>query len=141
MMINHNGVETELPDEWWTAAGMPNFVRMASAYLCDHAATGGRHVCLIPIADIEPVPRTPAFRNWEGISARERVESILRAIVADIALPPVQLTRQATGYPFSLKDGLHRLYCSIAAGFTDIPAVKFIDMKALDAGRDIQELC
>ncbi len=103
-------------------------------------------MCLIRIADIEPVRRAagvPVFHDssWDGTPARQRVECILRAFVANGALPPVELTKQEGRYAFSLKDGLHRLYCSIAAGFTEIPAVKFIDLEALDAGRDIEELC
>jgi hypothetical protein len=96
--------------------------------------------------DIGPVQRAPGVHvfnahPWEGISARERVERILRAFVVNGALPPVEVTKQAGGYPFSLKDGLHRVYCSIAAGFTEIHAIKFIDLEALDAGRNIEELC
>ena len=146
MEISHHEVRTELPEEWWTAAGMSNFVRAASAYRCDHAAAGGRRVCLIPIVDIGPFRRAPGIQvfnadSWEGISARDRVERILRAFVVNDALPPVELTKQAGRYPFSLNGGLHRVYCSIAAGFTEIPAIKFIDFEALDAGRNIEELC
>jgi hypothetical protein len=146
MKISHHSVSTELPDEWLIAAGMSKFVLSAASYRCDHAAAGGRRVCLIPIPDIGPVRRTsgvPVFNanTWAGISARERVEHILRAFVVDDALPPIELTKQAGRYPYCLNDGVHRLYCSIAAGFTEIPAVKFIDLEAFDAGRDIEELC
>jgi len=138
MKIDHHGVWEELPEEWWIAAGMANFVRSASAYRCDHGAAGNRRVCLVRITDIEPVrrgPGVPIFNasSWENISARERVENILRAFVVNDALPPVELTKQAGRYPFGLKDGVHRVYCSIAAGFTEIPGVKFIDLDALDA--------
>jgi hypothetical protein len=136
----------ELPEEWWLATGMPDFVISATAYRCDQARAGGRRECLIPIADIGPVPRgdgVPVFKDdpCEGIPAKERVERILHAFVANIALPPIELTRQAGPYRFALKAGTHRVYCSIAAGFTHIPAVKFMDLEALDAGRDIEELC
>lgn len=116
---------------------MSNFVRAESAYHCDHAAAGGRRVCLIPIMDIGPVRRAPGVPVFD----RERVERILHAFVVNGALPPVELTKQAGRYPFYLKDGLHRVYCSIAARFTEIPAIKSIDLEALDAGRDIEELC
>jgi len=99
-----------------------------TAYRCNYAAAGGRRVCLIPIVDIGPVlrgPGVPIFNSWEEISARERVERILHGFVVNDALPPVELTQQAGRYPFSLRDGLHRVYCSIAAGFTEIPAIKF----------------
>jgi len=145
MNIAHHGVSEELPDEWWFAAGLLNFIRVASAYRCDHAAAGVRRVCLIPIANIEAQrgPSVPIFKDdpWEGIPGRKRVERILRAFVEDDALPPIELTKQAGRFPFYLQHGMHRLYCSIAAGFTEIPAVKFIDVEALDTGRDIEELC
>jgi hypothetical protein len=55
--------------------------------------------------------------------------------------PPVLLMKHTGQYPFRLTDGVHRLYCSIAAGFTDIPAIKFIDLEAFDAGLILEELC
>jgi len=125
---------------------MPNFVRSASAYRCDHEAAEPRRVCLIPILDIGPFRRAsgvPIFNDdrENGISARERVERILHAFAVNAALPPIKLTKQAGRYPFDLRDGAHRLLCSIAAGFTEIPAVRFIDLAALDAGSDLEELC
>lgn len=141
MQISHQGLSTELPDGWWVA---PGFIPPASAYRCDHSKAGGRRVCLIPIASIGPVhraPGVPIFNDSEGISAKDRVEQILRGFVANDALPPVELNKQEGRYPFALKAGMHRLYCSIAAGFTEIPAVKFIDLETLAAGREIEELC
>jgi hypothetical protein len=146
MNIRHHDLKEKLPEEWWIAAGMPNFIRSASAYRCDHAAAGGRRMCLIPIVDIGPIQRNPSVpvfnaNSWEGISARERVERIFHAFAANATLPPIELTKQAGRYPFDLRDGVHRLFCSIAAGYTEIPAVRFFDLAALDAGRDLEELC
>ncbi len=146
MNVRHHDLKEVLPDEWWVAAGMSNFVRSASAYRCDDSIAGGRRVSLIPIVDIGPVQRTHGVRvfnahSWEGISARERVERILHAFAMNGTLPPIELTKQAGRYPFCLKDGVHRVYCSIAAGFTHIPAIKFIDLEAFDAGLDLEELC
>lgn len=148
MIVNHHDLTVELPDEWWVEAGMSDFAPSSSAYRCDHVAARARRVCLIRITDIEPVQRAPGVpvfndRSWDGISAMERVQSILRAFVQNAELPPVELVRQTKPGPylFSLKDGVHRLYCSVAAGYTDIPAVKAFDLEAFDAGRDLEELC
>ena len=73
----------------------------------------------------------------------ERVQRILRGFVQNAELPPVELLRQTkTGpYPFCLKDGVHRLYCSLAAGYINIPAVKAFDRESFDSGRALEELC
>ncbi len=146
MKVRHHDSEIDLPDEWWIAAGMPKFFPSSSAYRCDHVAIGHRRVCLIRIADIEPVRRAAGvrvFNDCEGVSASERVQRILRGFVQNAELPPVELLRQTKPgpYPFCLKNGVHRLYCSLAARYTDIPAVKFFDLAAFDAGRDLEELC
>lgn len=146
MIVSHQDTTVDLPDEWWVASGMPKFVRSASAYRCDHATAAGRRVCLVPIVDIGPVHRTPGVpvftaHSWEGISARQRVERILHAFAVNGTLPPVELTKQAGRYPFCLKDGVHRVYCSIASGFTHIPAMTFIDLEAIDAGLALEDLC
>ena len=148
MKVSHHDLKVELPDEWWIAAGMSNFAPCSSAYRCDHVAAGHRRVCLIRITDIEPVRRAagvPVFndRCWDGISARERVQSIIRGFIQNAELPPVELSRQTMPGPylFCLKNGVHRLYCSLAAGYTDIPAVKAFDLEAFDADRDLEELC
>jgi hypothetical protein len=145
MMIKHHDSVEELPDDWWDEAGMRAFTKSSTAYRCDLAATNQR-VCLIPITEIEPVSRAPGVpifnpSSWEGMSAKDRVQRILKGFVQDVELPPVQLTKHTGQSPFRLKDGVHRLYCSIAAGFTDIPAVNFIDLETLDAGLELEELC
>ena len=48
---------------------------------------------------------------------------------------------EPAAHPFCLKDGVHRLYCSLAAGYTEIPAVKAFNLEACDAERDLEELC
>jgi len=67
----------------------------------------------------------------------------LRGFVENAELPPVELSRQTESgaHPFCLKDGVHRLYCSLAAGYTEIPAVKAFNLEACDAERDLEELC
>lgn len=147
MIICHHGLNAELPDEWWITTGMLNFVRSSAAYRCDQASVGNRRVCLIRITDIGQARRTPGVpvfndSSEEGIPAIERVQRILRGFVQNAALPPIELSRQPGLYPFfCLINGLHRLYCSLAAGYTHIPAVKAFDLRAFDAGLEIEELC
>lgn len=148
MKVRHHDLEVELPDEWWVAAGMSNFAPLSSAYRCDHISAGHRRVCLIRIADIEPVRRAPGVPIFndsplDGTPASERVQCILRGFVQNAELPPVEVLRQTKSglYRFCLKDGTHRLYCSLAAGYTEIPAVKAFNSESSDPGRELGELC
>ena len=88
---------------------------------------------LISINDIKPVPRLPDVplfkKTGDGhpdgeLSADARVIRILRAFVDGVALPPVEIVRVSSeGQPFELFDGAHRLYLSLAVGYTHVPAV------------------
>jgi hypothetical protein len=147
MRVFHHDRWVELPDEWWVSAGMSGFAVSSLAYRYAPDAAG-RRVCLIRIVDIEPARRGPGVAVFnddieEGIAAKERVQRILRGFLENAELPPVELSKQAgpIPYPFRLNHGVHRLYCSLAAGYTHVPAVKFLDSAVLDEGRDIAELC
>lgn len=50
--VSHHGVGTALPDEWWAAAGMPNFVLSAirTANPAVRAQAGGAHAGIVPLA-------------------------------------------------------------------------------------------
>jgi len=67
----------------------------------------------------------------------------LRGFVKNAELPPVEVLRQTGSgpYRFCLKNGTHRLYCSLAAGYTKIPAVKALDSESTDTGRELGGLC
>jgi hypothetical protein len=94
-------------------------------------ATGEPPAVLVPIADIGPVPEARRlngiFRDDqdEGIQARDRVLKILRGFRHDEFLPPVIIATAEPefGHKFELKNGTHRLYCAIAAGFTHVPTL------------------
>jgi hypothetical protein len=123
--IGHHDLMTDLNDEWWAEAGMHSFAPTSWAYRCD------RYAVEVPIADIGPVglPRrlNDIFRDNPdmGISARERVLKILWGFRCGEAIPPVEVVEGA-GYAhkYRLTDGVHRLYSSIAAGFTNVPTVR-----------------
>lgn len=128
MKVAHHGVEAELCDSWWSEAGMEDFVPSAKSFRVALGKFTGQDVFEVHIPDIAPVVRAPGvgiFNNNEEATAQERVVRILRAIHSDTALPPVEVVvaPEDAPYRYKLTAGYHRLYCSVACGFTHIPAV------------------
>jgi len=124
--IAHHDLVTDLDDEWWTEAGMHSFVPTSPAYRCD------RDAVVVRIEDICPVSlqrlSMGIFKDntdWR-IPARERVLKILWGFRCGEAIPPVEIIVGDAGYAhgYRLTDGTHRLYLSIAAGFTHVPTVR-----------------
>lgn len=118
-----SGASFEIPDAWWREADMYRFNSGASAY---HLAEFGQEeVCLVPIGSIRPID----LMGRQGLSFggfnRARMIFVLRAFVAYLALPPVEILPDGKdGFLFQLADGRHRFYASIAAGFSHIHAKK-----------------
>lgn len=137
MKITHHGLTEDLPDEWWAEAGMVDFVPHSRAYRTDQRAFGDQQILEVRIDDVGPVCRdigVSVFNDSsEGIPARERVLSILRGFRLAETLPPVEIIEDQKGHPhrYKLVDGTHRLYCSLAAGFTHVPAVQGFDWASL----------
>jgi hypothetical protein len=126
MKFAHHGLQIELPDEWWTEAGMRGFVPTFTAYRVNHRLF--QNAREVPIKDVGPVSRTPGVGIFndseeEGYTGRERVVGILRAFRFDNAIPPVEIVEGQAGYQYryTLLHGAHRLYCSLAAGFKCVP--------------------
>jgi hypothetical protein len=124
--IAHHDLMIDLSDEWWAEAGMQRFVPTSPAYRSDRKAVEVR------IADIGPVglerQLIGIFKDNGNvrISAHERVLRILWGFRCGEAIPPVEIIEGCASYGnrYRLADGVHRLYLSIAAGFTHIPAIK-----------------
>ena len=84
---------------------------------------------VVSLLQIEPPIRNPDVRpGWRGFD-RPRLISVLQAIASGVELPPVPLEVIANGHEFPpapftyrVRDGFHRFYASIAAGFTHLPA-------------------
>ena len=114
--------EFEIPDEWWVDAGMAGFTPTAQAY---RSSTGAE---LVPLTQIEPPYRNPTVaKDWRGFD-RERMISVLRGIATGAEIEPVPLLLLPSGtflfpapYGYRVKDGFHRFYASIAAGFECLP--------------------
>jgi hypothetical protein len=135
MIIRHHCHFLPLEDSWLVAAKAATFVPTRSAYVVDSTHCNERYLGLIDIDDIGPVLRAPSVPYFhgsveEGITAEERVVRILRAFATEAALPPVEIVKTPNGrYPFKLTDGTHRLYLSLAVGFTRVPANEGFDFE------------
>jgi hypothetical protein len=129
MRFLHHDFAFELNDDWWISAGMRGWKPLARSYPVDqHRFPNAREICL---ADIAPVRRQLShgvFNNdvETGLPARDRVINILRGFLEGGAIPPVEVVELPSGaqHPYSLTHGAHRLYLSIAAGFTHVSAVE-----------------
>lgn len=135
MKLKHHGLEIELDDAWWIDAGMEKFEPSSRAYTVDLLKTGKRDVFEVAIVDIREVSRSPGigvFNDNDEASAQTRVVRLLRGFVSGAAIPPVVVVREPAGsrYSYKLTAGAHRLYCSLAAGFTHVPAVEGFDFNA-----------
>jgi hypothetical protein len=120
-MPNHP-CDLEIPDDWLAEAGMDGLTPKMLAY----RSTAGAG--LIPLTQIEPPYRSPAVeKDWRGFD-RVRMVSILRGFVAGVEIEPVPLLTLPAGtflfpapYRYRVKDGFHRFYASVAAGFQCLP--------------------
>ena len=79
-------------------------------------------------------PGIPVFNDSHdtGLSAHGRVVSILCGFRDGAEIPPVEVVPapQGSAHLFKLTHGTHRLYCSLAAGFTHVPAIIGFDINA-----------
>jgi hypothetical protein len=134
MKLFHHDFEFKLDDQWWAEAGMTAFAPEGRSYRVDLNAFPDRTICEVPITEIEPVRRRLSHGVFNddpvtGLSAKDRVVSILRAFRENAAIPPVELIRlpSSARLTYKLTHGAHRFYLSIAVRFTHIPAVKGVE--------------
>jgi hypothetical protein len=99
---------------------MNTFLRRASAY--SHRAA--LETIVRPIAEIEPLDMSGRKHNSACGLDPERTICVLRGFVSGSKLPPIEIFENPDhGYRFRLRDGAHRFYASIAAGYHEIPTV------------------
>jgi hypothetical protein len=104
--------EFEIPDEWWSAAGMSGFTPRSSTYFASAHPTLATRV--LAIDQIRAFRHAPSVTDFD----RDRMLSVLDAIRRHQVLPPIEVDR----FTHRLHDGLHRFHASIAAGFSHVPA-------------------
>jgi hypothetical protein len=133
MKLVHHDLEVELPDEWWAEAGMLGFVAASSTYPTDAGLCKGQEIRAIFIEDIAPVQRAEGVGIFndsvEDGSAKDRVLHILRGFRQGVPIPPVEIVEggSLSNHRYKLVHGYHRLYCSLAAGFTHVPTIEGFD--------------
>lgn len=119
----------EIPDDWLAACGITSFTHKGHAY-CSRA-----EAVLVGLGEVTPPPRLrSSAKDWRGFE-RTRLLNVLKAIVAGEIIDPVPLIRLPEPdpsvqlpYRYVVRDGFHRFYASIIAGFSHLPA----NIEALD---------
>ena len=120
----HYPCDFEIPDEWWSEADMVGFKPTDVAYRSSTLAA------LIELTQIEPMPRLIETKNdFHGLD-RARLIDVLKKIVRGDEIYPVPVFElrvfdefTASPYLYRIRDGYHRFYGSIAAGFSHLPVV------------------
>lgn len=135
MKLSHHNLLVELNDDWWGKADMVGFVPKSRSYRAP-STYKDQHVYEVSIEDVGPVCRASIFKDdteGERQTARERVLRLLRGFRAGDAIPPVEVVvgPPGYGYRYKLTHGTHRLYCSLAAGFTHVPAIDGFDWETI----------
>jgi len=111
----------DLPDEWWSAAGMVDLVTYRTAY----RRSAVRRSMILRVDEIAVPPCGADVPDFE----RDRVISVLEAIRCDGTLPPIEVVEAISDlYSHRLYHGRHRLAASIAVGFSLVPAVAVRDL-------------
>ncbi len=65
MKFTHHGLQIELPDDWWTEAGMAGFVPLFKAYRVNHSLF--QNVREVPLEYVGPVSLS---RQWKSSRAK-----------------------------------------------------------------------
>jgi hypothetical protein len=120
----------EIPDEWLDEAGTRGF----SAVMASYRSTAD--AVLVRLDEIEPPLRRRTAPNDHRGFDRRRMVSVLSGFVAGAEIEPVPLVllpelddrlvgtpNRYRTYSYRVRDGFHRFYASVAAGFEYLPAM------------------
>lgn len=122
----HRDFECEIDDAWWRDAGMMGFVPKRSSYRAGppepHRNLVGHPVVSVRVCDVAPVRRGLAHGVFRDAAS---VTRFLIGFRHDDEIPPALVSRlpAGTGHAFRLTHGGHRFYCSVAAGYSEVPAI------------------
>lgn len=110
------GSELQIPHDWWMEAGMVGFSPNSDHYATNEALC----TAVVAFNEVEPPMRQNGqlwFRNKESVVA------VLRSMRVGEALDPVEVwSKQKTdSQKYSVRDGFHRFYLSLAVGYKKLP--------------------
>ena len=129
MRLRHHALEVDFPEESLAAVRAAGFTPSTNSYpvLAPGSGTRSYEVAIVEIAAVQRAPGIPLLK-------KDRVDSILQAFMDGVPLPPVEVVplREDDGPTFKLTAGAHRLYSSMAVGFTHVPAIDGFDWASLD---------
>lgn len=110
----------EIPDDWWQFAEMERFQPGPGGYY-PYQVRAGNDVDVVPLADVAPPQRNPGVPMLK----KSKLVPILLAFQSpECALPPVEVYRVTSGpYRFTVHNGFHRFYGSVAVGYTHLPVL------------------
>ncbi len=114
--VPNSTVEFEVPDDWWTSAGMANFVPSSDYYTTKQSSCPE----IVAVGEVEPPSRGNGqfwFRN------RQSVIEVLTKMRTGEELEPIEVwSREKTRTEkYRVKNGFHRFYLSIAIGYPKLP--------------------
>ena len=117
MRFDHEDFSFCVPDSWWLKAKMAEFEPRTPHYRTDDPCD-----LYVSVGEVEPVRRELTYGVF---NEEEVVLNIFCGFVENSAIPPVKIKTKPPGsaYPYCLWNGAHRFYCSVAAGFSHVPAV------------------
>lgn len=110
----------EIPDDWWRFAEMERFRRSPSGYY-PYQLRPENDIEVVPIEEVEPPKRNPGVPMLKKF----KLVPVLFAFQSpECALPAVQVHRARSGaYRFTVHNGFHRFYGSVAVGYTHLPVL------------------
>ena len=121
--------EFEIPDEWWIDAGMKDYVPCTEHYHTNLSVC----TAIVLLKEVEPPQRDNGFwfRNKESV-----LEVLRKMRDEDEVLEPIEVWSLAkkASKKYIVRDGFHRFYLSIAAGFRKIP-IKISDFVIEDLSK------
>ncbi|SPP98042.1 protein of unknown function [Bradyrhizobium vignae] len=75
-------------------------------------------VQIVPIGDVERDPGIPILKKYKLLPVLFAFQS------PECALPPIEVYRDSSGaYRFTVHNGFHRFYGSVAAGYVHLPVL------------------
>jgi hypothetical protein len=111
----------ELPDDWWHFSEMERFTIGPGGYY-PYSRRTDEEVLIVSIAEVEPPRRSSGVTLFK----KYKLVPVLFAFNSpECALPPIEVHESRTGgtYKFTVHNGFHRFYGSVAAGYTNLPVV------------------